>query len=132
MSEEKVCQLIFDHEPSICCHSSQVMGLTCPCAGRRWPPRLPCLCTSTPGRPHRKTPACSNVPPPVYTPLMFLDILEDLLQLNLLYSLVFLDTWSLLGRATVPHPNTEASQAATLSNPRSLVPEQTLLTSVAP
>ena len=33
MSEEKVCQLIFDHEPSICCHSSQVMGLTCPCAG---------------------------------------------------------------------------------------------------
>ena len=26
-------------------------------------------------------------------------------------------TWSLLGRATVPHPNTEASQAATLSNP---------------
>ena len=26
-------------------------------------------------------------------------------------------TWSLLGRATVLHPNTEASQAATLSNP---------------
>ena len=33
MLKRCVTQPIFKDEPSVCCHSSQVMGLTCPCAG---------------------------------------------------------------------------------------------------